>query len=240
VARGPSRSDPGFRVIVSLTDQFTGPINRVNKKIAESTARIRGIAAIPGAIAKASGLDKVGGAVRNLGGAIGNLRNQIAGAIAPFARLLAVGGGIGLVAATANAIKLGDELIRLHEVTGLSVEGIQRLQYAAKQTGVSAEAITGSFSRLHKAIQAGRSGDKEMVKVWTEMGVSLADLQTQSPEDLFLRVAQAVADITDPTHRASVAMKYFGSPAPNCCRCSTRAPPASASLAMNWRQPAVS
>jgi hypothetical protein len=50
-----SGRDPGFRVIVALTDQFTRPLNNLNTKIAQSTAKIRGLAAVPGAILKATG-----------------------------------------------------------------------------------------------------------------------------------------------------------------------------------------
>jgi hypothetical protein len=205
------RSDPGFRVIVSLTDKFTAPIKAINRSIAESTAKVRAIAAVPGAIMKASGLDKIGGAVANVGRSFGNLRNQIAGAVAPFARLATLGAGIGLVTATVNAVKLGDELVNLSTKTGWSIDSLQRFQYAAKQSGVDMEAFNGSITRLQKAIAAGRKGDKGVLEAFTKgVGISAAELKALKPEEIFLRVADAISNMQDPVHRTETAMKIFG------------------------------
>ena len=207
MARG---RDPGFAVVVKLTDQFTKPIQGVNASIAKATAGLRGIAKLPGALAQATGLNKIGSAAANVGRSFVNLRNSIAGAVAPFARLATIGAGVGLVAATANAVKLGDELVALSKKTGVGIESIQRLQYAAKQSGVSADAMTGSLTKMQKSVAAGLSGNKKMAKAWTALGISVKDLQTLSPEQLFLKTATAISNISNPTYKAAAATAVYG------------------------------
>ena len=207
MARG---RDPGFAVVVKLTDQFTKPIQGVNASIAKATAGLRGIAKLPGALAQATGLNKIGSAAANVGRSFVNLRNSIAGAVAPFARLATIGAGVGLVAATANAVKLGDELVALSKKTGVGIESIQRLQYAAKQSGVSADAMTGSLTKMQKSVAAGLSGNKKTAKAWTALGISVKDLQTLSPEQLFLKTATAISNISNPTYKAAAATAVYG------------------------------
>src|SRR5215469_17359222 len=133
-----SGRDPGFRVIVSLTDQFTRPINNLNNKIAQSTAKMRGLAAVPGAIFKATGLTQIGGAIGKVGGSVLQLRNAVTALLGPFARLGALVGGFELGRFVYDAVNAGGELIKLSQVTRVGVEDLQRLQYAAQQSGIEA------------------------------------------------------------------------------------------------------
>jgi hypothetical protein len=204
------RSDAGFKVIVALTDKFTAPIREINKSIQQSTAKMRGMMAIPGAIAREAGFGKIGTALGNVGKQFGNLRSSVAGLIGPFLRIGGIIGGFSLGKLVTDAVGAGAELIKLNKQTGVSVEGLQRLQYAATQSGLSADDMGGALTKLNKTIAAGRKGDKETVKVFNALGISMKELKGLNTEETFLRVATAVSNMSDPIHKSESAMKIFG------------------------------
>jgi hypothetical protein len=207
--------DPGFRVIVSLTDQFTRPINNLNNKIAQSTAKIRGLAAVPGAIFKATGLANIGGALGRVGGSVLQLRNAVTGLLGPFARLGVIAGGVGLGTFVYDAVNAGGELVKLQQTTGAGVEALQRLQYAAKQSGVDVGTMNGALVRLNRSIieamkPAKKKGVNEFAAAFRAAGISLADLRKLKPEEVFLRLSSAVANMSSQTNKAALAQKLLG------------------------------
>ena len=207
MARG---RDPGFRVIASLTDKFTAPIKNINRGIGEATAKMRALAAAPAAIARSAGLDKIGAAAANVGRSFGNLRNAVASTISPFARLAAIGAGVGLVSLTASSVGLGAELVKLNRQTGWSIEGLQRYGYAAEQSGVETGSFNSSLIKLNKAIAGGRSGNKQLVAAFGSIGLRAADLRNMNAEQIFNRISDAVARMRDPVLKAALAEKLLG------------------------------
>jgi len=88
--------------------------------------------------------------------------------------------------------------------TGLSGEFLQRLGYAADQSGVSVETLTGGVKKLTIAIG---KGDE---KPFAELGLTLTDLLALSPDQQFLKVAEAIGKIPTAAGRAAAAVKVFG------------------------------
>lgn len=87
--------------------------------------------------------------------AIGNLKNigKAAGAAA-LAAGVAVGGMALKVMANA------DELQRQSDVTGISVERLQELEYVGNNLGVDLDVLTGSQSKLTKSMAAAQKGSE--------------------------------------------------------------------------------
>ena len=94
--------------------------------------------------------------------------------------------------------------------TGLSVETIQTLGEVAAETGASIEdvqtAAKGMANLLYEAAKGGDSANE----VLSQLGLTVADLQGQSPDEQMLRLADALSTISDPTIRAATAQKVFG------------------------------
>jgi hypothetical protein len=206
------RSDAGFKVIVALTDKFTAPIKNINKSIQQSTAKVRGLMAIPGAIGKEAGFGKIGAALGNVGKQFGNLRSSVAGLIGPFLRIGGIIGGISLGKMVTDAVGAGAELVKLSKSTGVSVEGLQKLQYAATQSGLGADELGGALVKLNRSIAGARKGGKgnELVKVFDALKISAKELKTLNTEEIFLRIATAVSNMSDPIHQSETAMKLMG------------------------------
>lgn len=87
--------------------------------------------------------------------------------------------------------------------TGLSGAFLQQLEFAADQSGVSAETLTGGIKKLTIAVGSGS-------KAFAGIGLNLADLQRVSPEQQFLKVAEAISKLPTASDRAAAAVKVFG------------------------------
>ncbi|HEV7986694.1 MAG TPA: hypothetical protein VGP20_11055 [Steroidobacteraceae bacterium] len=211
--------NPGFQVVVSLADKFTRPIDGLNKKIAGATAGLRSLGARGIAAAKSIGLDKVGAAVGGVGKSVLNLRNAIAGTIAPFARLGVIAGGIGLATMVKDAIQTGDSLIKMSQSTGIAVEQLQRLQYAGKQEGVGADTITSSVGKMNAVLaKSSVIGKKltEQQKALTGsgrgLGFTMKEMRagTIDSNEALLRLADRVANATTHTEKMRIATAVLG------------------------------
>lgn len=129
-------------------------------------------------------LDKAKGSLNAFAtGQLGSIKGMLAGAFT-----------VGAVTALASeAIALGGKFDDLSKRTGVSAEELQRLDYAAKQNGSSIEALAGGLQKLAVARQnaLGDTGG-EAAKAFEDLGISIKDVASLSPEQLFYRIADAV------------------------------------------------
>lgn len=95
---------------------------------------------------------------------------------------------------------IADESVK----TGLDGASLQRLGYAADQSGVSVETLTGGIKKLTIAIGKGDA------KPFSELGLSLAELKAMNPEEQFRRVAESISKLPTAAERAAAAVKIFG------------------------------
>jgi len=120
--------------------------------------------------------------------------------------------GVGVAAGvTAGAIyALSGRIAKLAGVadeavkTGLSGEFLQRLGYAADQSGVSVQTLTMGVKNLTLAVGKGNE------KPFESIGISLKELKGLQPDEQFLRVATAISKIQTPADRMNAAMQIFG------------------------------
>jgi len=94
--------------------------------------------------------------------------------------------------------------------TGLSGAFLQQLEFAADQSGVSAETLTGGIKKLTVMIGKAADGSKEASEALASLGLSAEDLQRLSPEQQFLRISQKIGEIPTAAGRAAAAVKIFG------------------------------
>jgi len=94
--------------------------------------------------------------------------------------------------------------------TGLSGAFLQKLEFAADQSGVSAETLTGGIKKLTLMIGQAANGSKEAADTLESFGLSAKELQSLSPEQQFMRIADKISDIPSAAGRAAAAVKVFG------------------------------
>ena len=104
-----------------------------------------------------------------------------------------------------KAAKDADELTTLAKQTGFTVEELQKFQYAADLVDVSMSDITGSASKLKKAVA---SDSKELAKLGVK--TKNADGSFRDISDIWYDTLEALGGIANETERDAAAMAIFG------------------------------
>lgn len=119
----------------------------------------------------------------------------------------AAAGGLGL-AMIGNAYKsaqAADELNTLSRNLGISVEELQKMQYASDLVDVSVDQMAGSMSKLTK--QMGSNA-----KIFDELGINIynADGSMRDATDVWYEALEALSKVENETERDQLAMQLFG------------------------------
>ena len=115
-----------------------------------------------------------------------------------------------VVSAAIDFSNYADSFDKMSQRAGMSSETLSELSYAATLSGTSIERVEDSFKGLtQKIVEAvNKGGDADAL--FSSIGLSAQDLAESTPEEQFYKVADAIANISDPTRRAAVAMQVFG------------------------------
>jgi hypothetical protein len=126
--------------------------------------------------------------------------------------LLAVGGGTvaALTGAAAAFATHGSAVLDMSRRTGVAVEALQALQYAAAQDGVEIGALESGLRRMQKTAFEAANGSESAAEALELLGVRAEDLLTLRPEEQFALLGDRIARIEDPAMKAGVAMEVFG------------------------------
>ena len=139
---------------------------------------------------------------KTIGGESGN-----GGLVGVIGKLGGIMAGLGFVNAINKTIEWGGHLADLSAKTGITTEGLQRLELAGKLTGVSLEQMTSGVNMLQKRLAG---GDDNAVRAVNTLHLSLTDLLKSSPDEMMIRISEAIATIPDPAERTRVAMELLG------------------------------
>lgn len=104
----------------------------------------------------------------------------------------------------------GSALNDMSQRTGMSVESLSSLSYAAGQTSATIEDVEAAARKMQKAIGAAAAGEKAGVDALKQLGLSYSGIKSMSPDKQFDLIAKRVAAIKNPTSRAAAAMEIFG------------------------------
>jgi hypothetical protein len=115
-----------------------------------------------------------------------------------------------LLATTNVFSEMGDQLAKMSARTGISVESLSELGYAAQQSGTDMETLEGGVRKLQKFLVAAAQGSDSALSVLRDLGLTLGDLGRLTPDQQFERIADRIARIPDPALRAATAMELFG------------------------------
>lgn len=138
---------------------------------------------------------------------------QIAGKFRKFGAIGAAATGpilAGFAAASATFISVGDQLEKMSLRTGVAVESLSELKYAASQSGTSIESVEKAIKKQATTIYEAGRGTATYVDVLSDLGLRYEDIQGLSPEKQFEKLSGAIADVADPTMRAALAQRVFG------------------------------
>ena len=170
--------------------------------------------------ADASGVAK-GVAVANT--ALGNLKTQLTSLDAAAAKAFSFSGltaitvsataaAAALVGAVKSAADYGDQLDNMSQRTGVAVEELAKLQYAAKLSDTSSEALGKGIGNLSKLMVAAAGGAEESSKLFEKFGINLrnADGTIRGTSDVLYDLSDVFTAMPDGPEKTAMAMDFFG------------------------------
>lgn len=133
----------------------------------------------------------------------GMLGGGLASALGPFAA--AAAGLIGIK----RFIDWGDNIDNFSKRMGIATGTVQAFEYAATLSNSSLEEVGASFKFLQRAM-AGAAGSKELAESFARMGISLADISSVAPEEIFMRITDSMEKNGVAGQRFNDVMNLFG------------------------------
>lgn len=116
----------------------------------------------------------------------------------------------GMTALAADFGATGAQLDDLSARSGMSVEALSELGYAAEQSGTNLEAVEKANKKLSKTITDAADGSQSAREGFAALGLSYAELAAMNPDQQFTAVANHLAGIEDPTRKAALAQELLG------------------------------
>jgi hypothetical protein len=103
-----------------------------------------------------------------------------------------------------------EQIARQAEITGVTTEEIQKLQYAAKMCNVSNEELAMGLKFLSRNMGDAIKGTGEARYYFEALGITMEDLQSKSPVPMLLKIADAFARTDDPAKKVEYTLAMFG------------------------------
>jgi len=145
---------------------------------------------------------KLGKAERDFKKSFGNIKTAVDSTANTFMGLGAALAG-AFVGSTVNFASTADALSELSVKTGIGVEELQRLQYAARVSGSDLGGLEVAVKKMQQAVYS--SSD-----AFAELGLNIDQLKLMDTSQQFDAIMRALAAIPNAGTRAALAVKIFG------------------------------
>lgn len=154
-------------------------------------------------------LDKIGRQSEQMAGRLNRAFGAVKTGIAAIGVSLSAGAFASFVK---SGIDAADALDDMSQRTGVAVESLSALNYAAQFGDVTMEQLSAGLYRLARAASDAAGGSKESAEAFTAIGVSVRDAQgnLRGTEDLLLDLAEQFAGMEDSAGKTAIAMRLFG------------------------------
>lgn len=178
-----------IEIAYKLKDQFTGGVSKLT-----------------------GSLKKVESQYNATGDRINNITKRIGRSAANIGKVLAAGVGVGFTAIGARLVSLSGDIDRLAKTSrklGIDVGPLQRLEHAAKLSGVQVNQLESGLQRMVRRVSEAARGTGEAQGAIDELGLSAKELNQLSPDEQFLAIAQALSEVPNQADRVRLAFKLF-------------------------------
>lgn len=127
----------------------------------------------------------------------------------------ALGGALAvrsIVQITQASLDAQDQLYKMSQRVGVTVESLSALNYAATLSDVSLESLGGALAKMNKAMAETQTGTGEAKDAFRALGISVTDStgNLRATEDVFADLADKFASMEDGAGKTALAMKIFG------------------------------
>lgn len=105
---------------------------------------------------------------------------------------------------------MGDNIAKMSQRTGLSVEMLSAYNFITGQAGTSMESFEKAIKKMQQSIYDLKKGLSTSVDSFNDLKISLKDIEELSPEEQFALIAGQIAKIKNASMQAAIAQKIFG------------------------------
>jgi hypothetical protein len=169
----------------------------------------------------AEGVNEVVGALRKIqaeagtgakkaSSAFGGLNSTLAGTRGLILQLGAAVGVGALVAMTRQASEAADQLGKMSQKVGASVENLSSLRLVAATADLSMEALTKTLTIFNRKVADLQEGSKDAVRDFGRLGLTAKDFAGKDAAERLDLVAQAFGKLKDGPDKAALAFGVFG------------------------------
>lgn len=131
--------------------------------------------------------------------------------LSAFALPVTAAGAVAMIGKLgAEAIEAAGRIVDLSNKTGISTEEIQRMEYAARLTGTSVEALASASYKLGINLQSATDPASDVGVALARIGLSLEDIKKLNPEQQFNVVVEALSHLKSVTEQNMVGQALFG------------------------------
>jgi hypothetical protein len=141
----------------------------------------------------------------------------LSGVVSGFQRLQGALGAIGVTLSALSfgrfvkdAIDAADAMSELAQRTGVSTESLSVLSSVAEQSGASTDTLAVGFRNLSRQVIELQQGNREAVETFRALGLTAADIEGLSLDQIFVRIATAMARFEDGAGKSTLATRLFG------------------------------
>lgn len=112
---------------------------------------------------------------------------------------------------TIAAAATADEMLTMSSISGMSVETLQEMQYAAEFVDVSVDRLNDGFKDLTAAMKSANTGSEDAQKAFAQLGVHITDSngKLRDAKDVFFETIDALGQLESGTERDALAMTIF-------------------------------
>ena len=107
-------------------------------------------------------------------------------------------------------VETGDMIHKMALRTGFAATTLSELAYAADISGADITMLEKAVKKMAKTLSDADRGMKTYIDAFEAIGFEVKDLMGLNPEEQFMKIGLAIADIEDPTLRAAAAVDIFG------------------------------
>jgi len=138
---------------------------------------------------------------------IGGLKSGVMALGGVLAGAFAIG---KVVRFTGELVTLGDEIGKASKRIGIGAEEYQKLGFAARRAGATANDVERAFKRMSSTIFDAGKGLKESQDALDVLSLSFKELNGLKPDKQFEKIANSLNLVEDETTKAALAQDVFG------------------------------
>ena len=153
--------------------------------------------------------DKTKAAFRKINDRTSKLKKSFGGLAGAAAGLA---GAIGIGALMSSMKDLGDRIGKVSVQIGISTSNLQKLQFAAEQSGLSTDTMTAAMQKFAINIGKANDGAKIQAEAFQSLDIETKNLDgtTKSIFEIFKETSEGLGNLTDKTLQARLASELFG------------------------------